>query len=84
MAERALYIWNNESFVRMVSTSMEEVFPIIIKGMEKNVRSHWNDNVKELAHNVMAILEEINPILYHKFLHLNGFKKTQATQIQRL
>lgn len=67
----------------MVSTAMEEVFPVIIRGMEKNVKSHWNDSIKELAHNVKAILEGMNPILYHKILHRNELK-TQATKIQRL
>ncbi|KAG7027032.1 Serine/threonine protein phosphatase 2A 57 kDa regulatory subunit B' kappa isoform, partial [Cucurbita argyrosperma subsp. argyrosperma] len=84
VAERALYIWNSEAFVKMVSTAMEEVFPVIIQGMEEIVHSHWNDNVKELAHNVEALLQEMNPFLYHKTLHQNGFQITQATQAQRL
>lgn len=77
-------MWNSEALVKMVSTAMEEVFPVIIEGMEKNVRSHWSDSVKELAHNVKAILEEMNPILYHKTLHQNAFRKAAATRFQRL
>ncbi|XP_038902457.1 serine/threonine protein phosphatase 2A 57 kDa regulatory subunit B' theta isoform-like [Benincasa hispida] len=84
VAERALYIWNSEAFVTMVSTAMEEVFPVIIRGIENIIRSHWNENVKELAHNVDAILQEINPILYHKTLHQNLFKQIKATPINRL
>ncbi|CAK9315293.1 unnamed protein product [Citrullus colocynthis] len=83
VAERALYIWNSEAFVTMVSTAMEEVFPVIIRGMENIIWRHWNENVKELAHNVKVILEEMNPTLYYKTLHQNRFKQTEMTQIYR-
>ncbi|KAA0045757.1 serine/threonine protein phosphatase 2A 57 kDa regulatory subunit B' beta isoform-like [Cucumis melo var. makuwa] len=84
VAERSLYMWSSEAFVTMVSTAMEEVFPVILRGMENIIRSHWNENVKELARNVKVILQEMNPILYHKTLHQNRSKQFKATQINRL
>ncbi|KAG6424607.1 hypothetical protein SASPL_115025 [Salvia splendens] len=44
VAERALYMWNNERFGKMVlqAEAVEEVLSVVVEGMEKNVRGHWS------------------------------------------
>lgn len=49
VAERALYIWNNELFVKMASEAIDDVFPIIAKGLESNLKWHSNISVRELT-----------------------------------
>lgn len=66
VAERALYVWNNEQFVKMASTGMVEVYPVIVEGMEKNLKWHWSKSVRQLTENVKAMLEEMDPVLYSK------------------
>ncbi|XP_073039402.1 serine/threonine protein phosphatase 2A 57 kDa regulatory subunit B' beta isoform-like [Primulina eburnea] len=68
VAERALYIWNNEQFVKMASEAIDDVFPIVVKGMESNLKWHWNRCVRELTENVKEMLEEMEPNLYSKCL----------------
>ncbi|CAK9180981.1 unnamed protein product [Ilex paraguariensis] len=68
VAERALYVWNNEQFVKMASAAMEEVFPVLVEGMEKNLKWHWNPSVRQLTENVKLMLEEMEPTLYSKCL----------------
>ncbi|KAL2542948.1 Serine/threonine protein phosphatase 2A 57 kDa regulatory subunit B' epsilon [Abeliophyllum distichum] len=49
VAERALYVWNNEQFVKMASQDIEVVFPIVVEGMEKNLKWHWSGSVRQLT-----------------------------------
>ncbi|KAI3446286.1 hypothetical protein Pfo_002951 [Paulownia fortunei] len=64
VAERALYVWNNERFVKMASEAIDEVFPVIVQGMEKNLKGHWSRSVCQLTENVKEMLEEMEPIQY--------------------
>nr|XP_016478729.1 PREDICTED: serine/threonine protein phosphatase 2A 57 kDa regulatory subunit B' beta isoform-like [Nicotiana tabacum] len=68
VAERALYVWNNEQFWKMASQAMEEVFPILVEGMEKNLEGHWSKSVRQLTENVKGMLEALAPFLYSKCL----------------
>ncbi|KAK6159604.1 hypothetical protein DH2020_006918 [Rehmannia glutinosa] len=68
VAERALYVWNNERFVKMASEAIDDVFPIVVEGMERNLKDHWSKSVRQLTENVKEMLEEMEPILYSKCL----------------
>ncbi|KAJ4829548.1 hypothetical protein Tsubulata_017156 [Turnera subulata] len=80
VAERALYIWNNEQFVKMASWASEEVFPVVIEGMEKNLKWHWSKSVKQLTENVKAMLKGMDPILYDKCLAQVAHRENLACQ----
>nr|XP_043639591.1 serine/threonine protein phosphatase 2A 57 kDa regulatory subunit B' beta isoform-like [Erigeron canadensis] len=64
VAERALYVWNNEQFTRVVSQDIEMVFPILVEAIEKNIMLHWCKSVQQLTLNVKVLLEELEPVLY--------------------
>ncbi|KZV20944.1 serine/threonine protein phosphatase 2A 57 kDa regulatory subunit B' beta isoform [Dorcoceras hygrometricum] len=85
VAERALYIWNNEQFVKMASEAIDDVLPILVKGIESNLRWHWNRNVRELTKNVKEMLEEMEPYLYSKCLSQidRSTYEVEMRQIQR-
>lgn len=68
VAERALYVWNNELFVKMAVQAMEDVFPVVVQGMEKNLKCHWSSSVKQLTQNVKEMLQGLEPSLYIKCL----------------
>lgn len=68
VAERALYVWNNERFVKMASQAIDDVFPVVVEGMEKNLKGHWSKSVRQLTENVKEMLDEMEPILYSKCL----------------
>ncbi|CAN1276347.1 Serine/threonine protein phosphatase 2A 57 kDa regulatory subunit B' beta isoform [Linum perenne] len=80
VAERAIYIWNNEVFVKMATSAMEEVFPVVVEGMEKNLKWHWSSNVKQLTENVKKMVEEMDQTLYDKCLQEIGHKEFVARQ----
>lgn len=63
-------MWNNEQFVKMVSVSMEEVLPIMVEVMERNLHRHWSPSICQLTQNVKLMLEEMDPIFYSKCLQM--------------
>ena len=52
----------------MASSMMEEVFPVVVEGVEKNLKWHWSKSVKQLTENVKTMIEEMDPDLYDKCL----------------
>lgn len=82
VAERALYVWNNEHFVKMASMAMEEVFPIVVEGMERNLKWHWSKSVCQLTANLKVMLEEMDQILYSKCLEEINHRESVARQAE--
>ncbi|KAB2602367.1 serine/threonine protein phosphatase 2A 57 kDa regulatory subunit B' beta [Pyrus ussuriensis x Pyrus communis] len=82
VAERALYVWNNEHFVKMIYVAMEEVFPVVVEGMEKNLKWHWSKSVRQLTENVKVMLEEMDPVLYSKCLEEIELRESKANQAE--
>ena len=41
VAERALYFWNNEYILSLITEHMEEIFPIMFPALYKS-KLHWN------------------------------------------
>ncbi|KAJ0009864.1 hypothetical protein Pint_34239 [Pistacia integerrima] len=80
VAERALYIWNNEQFVKMAQSALEEVFPVIVEGMERNLKLHWSKSVKQLTENVKLMLEEMASSLYSRCLQDINLRESEAQQ----
>lgn len=80
VAERALYVWNREEFVKMASEAVEDVFPILVEGMEKNLKYHWSKSVKQLTQNVKEMLEKVDPGAYLKCLSQLQLKESVASR----
>jgi serine/threonine-protein phosphatase 2A regulatory subunit B' len=71
-------VWNNEHFVKMASAAIEEVFPVVVEGMEKNLKWHWSKSVGQLTENVKVMLEEMHPFLYSKCLEEIDLREYKA------
>ncbi|KAK8588727.1 hypothetical protein V6N12_023148 [Hibiscus sabdariffa] len=63
VAERALFFWNSEHIVGLISENRQVVLPIILGAMEKNIQSHWNTEVHGLTVNVKKMFLEMDPDL---------------------
>jgi len=46
VAERALFLWNNDYIVGLVAHNRASILPIIFGALERNARSHWNQVCK--------------------------------------
>lgn len=49
VAERSLFLWNNEYIVSLVAQQRTAVLPLVFAALERNERNHWNPQVGDLA-----------------------------------
>ena len=67
MAERALYVWNNERFLELATSSpgvMEKILPAFVASVEDNLEQHWSKCVQQVTASIKALLEQVAPDLY--------------------
>lgn len=64
VAERALFLWNNDHIVNLIAHNRQVILPIIFPALEKNSRDHWSQAVLNLTHNVRKMFVEMDEKLY--------------------
>jgi serine/threonine-protein phosphatase 2A regulatory subunit B' len=42
VAERALYYWNNEYIMSLITENAAIILPIMFPALYKNTKTHWN------------------------------------------
>ncbi|XP_050262296.1 serine/threonine protein phosphatase 2A 57 kDa regulatory subunit B' beta isoform-like [Quercus robur] len=80
VAERALFVWNNEHFVKMATLEIEEVFPIVVEGVERNLKWHWSKSVRQFTEIIKEMLENLDSALYSKCLQEIDLREYRARQ----
>ncbi|KAF5726696.1 serine/threonine protein phosphatase [Tripterygium wilfordii] len=69
VAERALYLWNNDHIEHLIRQNHKVILPIIFPAVGKNGRDHWNQVVQNLTLNVCKIFSAVDPELFEECLH---------------
>ena len=64
MAERALYYWNNEYIMSLISDNASTIVPIMFPALYKNSKSHWNKTIHGLIYNALKLFMEMNQKLF--------------------
>jgi serine/threonine-protein phosphatase 2A regulatory subunit B' len=64
VAERALFLWNNEYIVSLIAQNREEILPIVFEALFVNSRKHWNSTVHGLTCNVVKLFMEMDAQLF--------------------
>lgn len=64
VAERALFLWNNDHVETLIKLNCKVILPIIFPSLERNARQHWNQAVHGLTLNVRKIFYEVDPDLF--------------------
>lgn len=64
VAERSLFLWNNEYIVSLVAQHRQVILPVVFSALESNARSHWNPAVHGLTCNVRKMFEDMDEQLY--------------------
>ncbi|KAH7574193.1 hypothetical protein JRO89_XS03G0264000 [Xanthoceras sorbifolium] len=64
VAERALFLWNNDQIVNLIAHNRHVVLPIIFPILEKNAQTHWNQAVLNLTLNVTKLFSEMDDVLF--------------------
>ncbi|KAL9667219.1 hypothetical protein QQ045_001569 [Rhodiola kirilowii] len=79
VAERALFLWNNEHIERLIRQNRNVVLPIVFPALERNARHHWNLGVHNLSMNVRKIYFDLDPDLFKECLQ--KFQKDELKEI---
>ncbi|GJU71819.1 serine/threonine protein phosphatase 2A 57 kDa regulatory subunit B' beta isoform-like protein [Tanacetum coccineum] len=66
VAERALFLWNNERVVSLIAQHRDIILPLIFDSLERNIQSHWNQTINELTSNVRRMFMEMDPELFEE------------------
>lgn len=66
VAERSLFLWNNEYIVNLVAQHRHQLLPIVLPALEENTNSHWNPAVHGLTVNVRKMFQDLDEQLYDK------------------
>lgn len=81
VAERALFLWNNDYIVSLVGQNRQVILPLIFGALERNARNHWNAAVHGLTVNVRKLFMEMDQPLYDEcqraFAEQEGRAKAQ-------
>ncbi|XP_046440178.1 serine/threonine-protein phosphatase 2A 56 kDa regulatory subunit gamma isoform-like [Daphnia pulex] len=64
VAERALYYWNNEYIMSLISDNASVILPIMFPALYKNSKSHWNKTIHGLIYNALKLFMEMNQKLF--------------------
>lgn len=66
VAERTLFLWNNEYVVTLVAGAREAVLPRVFGALAANAAGHWNGAVAGLSANVRRLFQEMDPALFDR------------------
>uniref|UniRef100_A0A7N1A6X4 Serine/threonine protein phosphatase 2A regulatory subunit n=1 Tax=Kalanchoe fedtschenkoi TaxID=63787 RepID=A0A7N1A6X4_KALFE len=66
VAERALFLWNNEHIVSLIAQNRQVILSIIYPALEKNIQSHWNQAIHGLTINVRKMFLEMDVELFEE------------------
>ncbi|CAN6165819.1 unnamed protein product [Urochloa humidicola] len=64
VAERALFLWNNDRVENLISQNSKVILSIILPALEKNINGHWNPAVQSLSLNVQKLFSEREPEVF--------------------
>jgi len=64
VAERALFLWNNDRVESLIRQNSKVILPIILPALEKNINGHWNPAVQSLSMNVQKLFSDREPELF--------------------
>ncbi|CAL5076073.1 unnamed protein product [Urochloa decumbens] len=64
VAERALFLWNNDRVENLISHNSKAILSIILPALDKNINGHWNPAVQSLSLNVQKLFSEREPEVF--------------------
>ncbi|KRX48487.1 Serine/threonine-protein phosphatase 2A 56 kDa regulatory subunit delta isoform [Trichinella murrelli] len=66
VADRALYLWNNEYIISLIEDNSEVIMPIMYQPLYLIAKEHWNSATVSLVYRVLKSFVEMNPALFEE------------------
>ncbi|CAA7033550.1 unnamed protein product [Microthlaspi erraticum] len=82
VAERALFLWNNEHIVGLIAQNRSVILPIIYPALEKNIQTHWNQAVHGLTANIKKMFMEMDPELFEECRRQYEEKQAKSKEVE--
>ncbi|XP_075983156.1 serine/threonine-protein phosphatase 2A 56 kDa regulatory subunit gamma isoform-like isoform X1 [Anticarsia gemmatalis] len=82
VAERALYYWNNEYIMSLISDNASHILPIMFPSLYRNTKSHWNKTIHGLVYNALKLFMEMNQKLFDECTQ--QYKQEKQKERERL
>lgn len=82
VAERALYYWNNEYIMSLISENSKVILPIMFPALNSNSKTHWNKTIHGLIYNAIKLFMEMNQKLFDE-CH-RKFKAEEQNELEKL
>jgi len=82
VAERTLFLWNNEHVVSLIAQNRNVILPIIFEALEKNIQSHWNQAVHGLTVNVRKMFLEMDVELFEECQRQYAEREAKARELE--
>ncbi|KAL2919538.1 serine/threonine-protein phosphatase 2A 56 kDa regulatory subunit delta isoform [Polyrhizophydium stewartii] len=79
VAERALYYWNNDYIINLISDNVNVILPIMFSALYRNSKTHWNRTIHGLVYNALKLFMEMSPKLFDECTN----KYKQNRQLER-
>jgi len=80
VAERALFYWNNDYILNLISDNANVILPIMFTPLYKNSKTHWNPSIHGLVYNALKLIMEISPKLFDEYT--NQYKENRQLKKQ--
>lgn len=64
VAERALYYWNNDYIMSLITENAAVILPIMFPALYNNSKTHWNKTIHGLIYNAIKLFMEMNHKLF--------------------
>ncbi|XP_054154121.1 serine/threonine-protein phosphatase 2A 56 kDa regulatory subunit gamma isoform-like isoform X2 [Oppia nitens] len=81
VAERALYYWNNEYIMSLITDNATVILPIMFPALYRNSKTHWNKTIHGLIYNALKLFMEMNQRLFDEcvqnYKHERQIEKTK-------
>ncbi|XP_062002025.1 serine/threonine protein phosphatase 2A 57 kDa regulatory subunit B' beta isoform [Rosa rugosa] len=82
VAERALFLWNNEHIVSLIAQNRNVILPIIFEALENNISTHWNQAVHGLTVNVRKMFLEMDADLFEECQRQLAEREARAREVE--
>ncbi|CAF1931491.1 unnamed protein product [Brassica oleracea var. botrytis] len=82
VAERALFLWNNDHIRNLITQNHKVIMPIVFPALERNTRGHWNQAVKTLTLNVRKVFSDVDQALFDECLAKFQVEEENKTELK--
>ncbi|XP_047072753.1 serine/threonine protein phosphatase 2A 57 kDa regulatory subunit B' theta isoform-like [Lolium rigidum] len=82
VAERSLFLWNNDHIEGLIKQNSKVILPIILPALERNSSGHWNQVVQSLTINVRKLFSDHDAGLYTECLRKYEEAKAKEKEVK--